>query len=101
MSIKDEYEFAMAHLAHDLTVLGDAALRDDFDEARFRARMVVERAEAAGVADVANAAKDLVASLGPVGSQPGLLGYGVDILRVAEELDKVGCQHLRHARRRC
>jgi len=97
MSIKDEHEFAMAHLAHDLTVLGDAALRDDFDEARFRARMVVEKAEAAGVADVANAAKDLVASLGPVGSQPGL-GYGVDILRVAEELDKLGYQHLRHTR---
>lgn len=100
MSINDEHEFVMADLANDLTVLGDAALCDDFDEARFRARMVVEKAETAGLADMARAAKDLVTSLGPVGTHPGL-GYGVEILRVADELDKLGLQRLRHACRRC
>jgi hypothetical protein len=100
MHIDDERAFALAHLSHDVAVLGDSALHADFDEARFRAGLIAEKAEAAGLVDVVKAAKDLAASLGPVGTQPGL-GYGVDILRVADELDKVGFQRLRHTRRRC
>jgi hypothetical protein len=59
------------------------------DEARFRAQLIVAKADAAGHLDLVLAAAHLVHILGPAGTTP-LPGYGADMLRIANELDRIG-----------
>lgn len=73
--------------------MGDAALGSDMDEARFRAQLIAAKADDAGYVDLALAAAHLVAVLGPVGTTPGV-GYGAGMLRVADELDRLGFEPL-------
>ncbi len=69
--------------------MNDAALANDFDEARFRAQLVMSKACAAGHVNLSVAAAHVVHLLGTPGSSPAP-GYGAAMLRVAEELDAVG-----------
>lgn len=66
--------------------MNDAALASDLDEARFRARLITAKADAAGYIDLALAAAHLVVILGPLGTTPST-GYGAGMLRVTNELE--------------
>jgi hypothetical protein len=89
----EETILTVAEIVRDSAAMNDAALAGDFDEARFRALLVASKADAAGLVDVALAAAYLVTVLGPVESNPGA-GYGAAMLRVADELDRVGFEPL-------
>ncbi len=73
--------------------MNDAALARDFDEARFRAQLIVGKADALELTDVVLAAGHVIELLGPIGSTPKD-GYGAGMLRIANELDKVGFEPL-------
>ena len=88
MNENDDFNLSVARVMSDAAALGDAALSGDFDEARFRAHLVVDRARALGLRDVASAGEKLISALGPAGTHPSL-GYGVDILRVTDALDSI------------
>ena len=64
----------------------DAALGQDFEEARFRAGAVATRADALGFAGIAAAAAALFEYLGPPGGSPQA-GYTAAILNLALELE--------------
>jgi len=66
--------------------MSDAVLAGDLDEARFRARLLMARADIAGFADVSRATAYVIAALGPTGHAPRP-GYGAGILRVADAID--------------
>ncbi|KJV31290.1 hypothetical protein [Luteibacter yeojuensis] len=68
----------------DAIALGDAALAEDFDEARFGAKLLIARAESLGMASLVHAAKVIEATLGESGEP--LPGYGAAILGVAKTL---------------
>ncbi len=72
----------------DAIAVGDAALRGDFDEARFRTHELVAKAYALGFTPLAVAAALLEASLGSSGSPPRV-DYGASMLRVADALNAV------------
>lgn len=65
-----------------------AALAKDFDEARFRAKLVEDKALAANLPKVAAAAAHAIERLGPPG-EPPKPGYGEAIYRVASALDVI------------
>jgi hypothetical protein len=79
---------SVAAMIADANAAGDAALRQDFDEARFRTHCLKARAIALGFNSVAAAAASLTTRLGPVGAAPSL-GYGASMLAVADELDLI------------
>jgi hypothetical protein len=79
----------IAGLVRDAAAMNDAALASDFDEARFRAQLIAAQADEAGYVALALAAAHLVVTLGPLGVTP-LPGYGVGMLRIANELDALG-----------
>jgi hypothetical protein len=83
----------VADIVRDAAAMGDAGLARDFDEARFRAQLIVGKAHEAGFHDVVMAAAHLLNVLGPLGSTPGD-GYGAGMLRIADELDRVGFEPL-------
>jgi hypothetical protein len=62
--------------------MNESALHRDFDEARFRARMVVAKACSEGHFDVASLAAKIVRALGEPGTVPGR-GYGGLMLDLA------------------
>lgn len=73
--------------------MNDAALAGDMDAARFFTLLVASKADEAGLVDVALAVAYLVTILGPVESEPRP-GYGAAMLRVANELERVGFEPL-------
>lgn len=89
MDPTEEAILAVAEIVRDSAAMGDAALAGDFDEARFRAQLIVSKADAAGHLDLVLAAAYTLDRLGPYGGEPRD-GYGAGILRVANELDKIG-----------
>ncbi|KJV34772.1 hypothetical protein [Luteibacter yeojuensis] len=64
--------------------IGDAALAEDFDEARFRTHLVIVGAESLGMMALLHAAKVVEATLGESGDP--LPGYGAAILGLAKSL---------------
>lgn len=88
MAPTEESILAFADIVRDSAAMNDAALAGDFDEARFRAKLIVAKADIAGHLDLALAAAYTSDRLGPVGSLPKD-GYGTGMLRVARELDKI------------
>jgi len=75
----------LAELSMDAKAMNDAALADDLDEARFRARLIVVRARGGGLELVAEAAEDIAVLLRDPGMEP-LPGYGHAMLRLANIL---------------
>lgn len=68
----------------DAFAIGDAALAEDFVEARFRTRLVIAGAKELGMMALFHAAKVVEATLGDCG--PPLPGYGAAILGLAKHL---------------
>ena len=89
MDSREHYILDVAVLVREAAAMGDAALASDLDEARFRAQLIAAKADDAGYVDLALAAAHLVVIFGPVGTTPSP-GYGAGILRVANELDRLG-----------
>lgn len=65
-----------------------AVIEGDFDEARFRASVVVAKALKLDQPDVVTPAAATVRALGPAGHPPGS-GYGAHILAMARALDAI------------
>lgn len=89
MDPDEETVLAVAEIVRDSAAMNQAALAGDLDEARFLAVLVASKADAAGLADVALAADDLVIILGPTGTTPNS-DFGAAMLRLAGELDRIG-----------
>ena len=89
----EDYFLTVAEIVRDAVAMNDAGLACDFDEARFRAQLIVAKAHEAGFYDVVVAAAHLLKVLGPAGSVPGG-GYGSGMLRVANELEDIGFNRL-------
>lgn len=89
MDAREESTLGVAEIVRDSAAMNDAALAGDMDEARFRAQLIVAKADAAGYLDLVLAAAHLVHTLGPAGTTP-LPGYGAGMLRIANELDRIG-----------
>jgi hypothetical protein len=79
---------AVAEIVRDSAAMNEAVLAGDYDEARFRAQLVVAKADAAGHQDVVLAAAFVVDRLGPLGSVPRA-GFAAGMLRIAEALDAI------------
>jgi hypothetical protein len=75
-----------AAVAQEAGAVSTAVLAGDIDEARFRTHLLVARADVAGLDGVAVAAGELLVTLGPPRTPPGV-GFGAIILRLADELD--------------
>jgi hypothetical protein len=93
MTSTEDHILDVAQIVRDAAAMNDAALAGDLDEARFRAQLIVGKADALGLLDLVLAAAHLLEVLGPVGSTPKS-GYGAGMLRVANELDNVGFEPL-------
>lgn len=93
MMPNDDAVLTIAHLVRDSVAMNDAALVGDFDEARFRAQLIVGKADAIGLSQVVLAAARVVERLGPTGSEPKP-GYGEGMLAIANALDDVGFEPL-------
>lgn len=89
MDAREAQILTIAEIVHESAAMNDAALAVDFDEARFRAQLVVAKADAAGLVDVVLAAARVLDRLGPVGTQP-VGGYGEAMLALAGKLDDIG-----------
>lgn len=89
MMPNEEAVLIIAHIVRDVAAMNNASLAGDFDEARFRAELIVGKADAAGLAHVMLAAARVVDQLGPIGSVPKP-GYGEGMLAIANALDEVG-----------
>ena len=86
MQRREEQLLITAELALDALALSRAMIDGDFQESRFRTRLIATRAPAAGMKDVAQAAADVIALLGPAGTLP-LPGCGQAIAQLAASLD--------------
>jgi hypothetical protein len=80
---------SVAEIVRDSAAMGDAALAGDFEEVRFRAELIAGKVDAGGYIDLVLAAAHLLTILGPFGTPPSP-GYGAGILRIANELDRIG-----------
>jgi hypothetical protein len=87
MTSDESFVLTTADIVRDSVVMNDVALASDFDEARFRAQLIVGKADAVGLLDVVLAAAQVLDRLGPVGTKPQT-GYGDPMLWVATELKK-------------
>ncbi|MGF6493942.1 hypothetical protein ABIE56_002127 [Luteibacter sp. 621] len=85
MESRTEQLLMLAELSMDAKAMNDAALADDLDEARFRVRLIVARAQEGGLELVAEAAEDIAVLLRDSGMEP-LPGYGHAMLRLAKVL---------------
>jgi hypothetical protein len=81
----------VAQIVNESVAMNEAALAGDFDEARFRAQLIVSKAGGAGLGHVVLAAARVVDQLGPMGAVPKP-GYGEVMLAVAHALDDVGVE---------
>lgn len=89
MKLREDYILTVAEIVQDAAATNDAALAEDFDEARFRAQLVVDKLEAAGLSQGIEVALRVVGLLGPMGTPPRP-GYGEAMLRLADALDSMG-----------
>jgi hypothetical protein len=80
--IDEDAILRFAQLSVDAIAMNDAALASDFDEARFRARMIADWAIDLGLPTVADAALDVERILGKPGTDPAA-GYGDAMLTLA------------------
>jgi len=81
--IDEDAVLRFAQLCADAIAMNDAALASDFDEARFRARMITDCALDLGLSAIADTAADIERILGPCGAEPGP-GYGEAMLQLAK-----------------
>jgi hypothetical protein len=93
MDRNEESILAVAEIVRDSAAMNDAAFAGDIDEARFRAQLIVAKADAAGHVDLVLAAGHLLHTLRPTGTTP-LPGYGTGTFRVANELQRIGFEPL-------
>jgi len=89
MQRREERVLSISEIVRDAAAMNEAALALDFDEARFRARLVIDKAEVAGMHVAVDAAMRVAALLGRTGTDP-LPGYGEAMLALASALDDVG-----------
>lgn len=89
MKLREDHILTIAEIVQDAAATNDAALAGDFDEARFRAQLVVDKLEAAGLSKGIDSALRVVGLLGPVGTRPRP-GYGEAMLHLANRLDVLG-----------
>jgi hypothetical protein len=85
MELDTDRILMFAELSLDAQAMNDAALSDDLDEARFRARLIVAKATMNGLPLVAETAEDIAVLLRDPGMDP-LPGYGHAMLRLARQL---------------
>jgi len=85
MRPRDDQTLFGADVAFDALAMNEAALNRDFDEARFRARMVVGKAYGEGHFSVAVMAARIVEALGEPGTAP-IPGYGDLMLQLAHAI---------------
>jgi hypothetical protein len=86
MSHPGMIDVSFVAMAGDATAAGDAVLRRDLDEARFRTHQVAVKAKAMGLSTLFAAARVAHADLGPMGGAPRP-SYGASLLHLAAELD--------------
>lgn len=84
----DQAALTFAAVVQEAAAVGDATLAGNLEEARFRAHLLVTKADVAGFTGVSQAAAQLLGTLGPPGEPPGV-GYGAVLVRVADELDAI------------
>lgn len=89
MLTRGQHVLTIAEIVRDAAAGNDAALAGDFEEARFRAQLVVDKLEVAGMHRVVDAALRVVELLGMPGSAPRP-GYGEAMLALASRLDDEG-----------
>ncbi|APG04827.1 hypothetical protein BJI69_13615 [Luteibacter rhizovicinus DSM 16549] len=82
MTLQDDQTLFATDVAAEALAMNEAALQRDFDEARFRARMVVGKAYGEGCFGVAAMAARIVDALGEPGTTPRH-GYGELMLQLA------------------
>ena len=97
MAKNDETVLQLAELLSDSTAMNQAALVGDFDEARFRAQLIANNAQALGHLNLALVASQLLRTLGPAGTNPRH-GYGAGMLQIASELERIGFSSLSQTR---
>lgn len=84
----DEHRvLTIAEILSESAAMTEAALARDFDEARFRAQLIVAKADAAGLVDAVLAAALVLKTLGPTDTVP-TAGYGAGMLRIEDELGR-------------
>ena len=88
MTNDDRCTATLMSMFADAKEVGEAALRGDFEEARFRTQQLAATALHLRFTHLAAAATSLGISLGRSGSAPKA-DYGVGMLRVADELNSV------------
>lgn len=86
MDSLEESILAVADITFEAEAISRAALDRDFDEARFRAEVMVERATVLGFDHMAAAAANVLERLGPFGALPNK-GYAEAILKLASAVD--------------
>lgn len=86
--VDEQRVLAVAAIVADSVAMNEAFLSGDYDEARFRAQLMLVKADVAGLTEVALASAFAVERLGPVGSEP-LDGVAVTFIRIANALDAV------------
>lgn len=75
-----------AGLALDATALGRAVLAGDFDEARFRARLILRYASLSELSAVGDATQAVLHALGRPGSAPSS-GIGGALIQLSQAID--------------
>lgn len=86
MDTREEAILATADIAREGEALSQAALLCDFDEARFRASLILEKATDARLDRVTAAAAHALERLGPVGGIPHS-NYGHALMQLAAAVD--------------
>ena len=82
----EESILAVADITLEAEAINRAVLDRDFDEARFRTGVMVERAKALGFDHVAAAATNVLERLGPFGALPNK-GYAEAVWKLAGAVD--------------
>lgn len=84
--IDEERVLRLTAIVLDSAAMNDAFLSGDYDESRFRAHLLVAKADVAGLTELALAAAFAIEQMGPVGTQP-LSGVAFTLIRIAEAID--------------
>jgi len=87
MSTREARVLKIAEIVRDAAAMNDAALDRDFDEARFRVLLVIDKLEVAGLDTAAKVAVRVANLLGRPGTNPRS-GYGEAMLTLASTLDE-------------
>jgi hypothetical protein len=93
MRIQNDQTLFATDVAAEALAMNEAALQRDFDEARFRARMVVGKAYGEGCFGVAAVAARIVEALGEPGTTPRR-GYGELMLQLAHLIGTLASEPL-------